>query len=1147
MNDFVHLHVHTHYSLLDGLGKIPDLLDAVKGYEMNACAITDHGTMYGAIEFYKEAKKRGLRPIIGVEAYVAPRTYLDKTPRIDANPYHLILLAENLEGYKNLIKLTTLAHLEGYYYRPRIDKQLLARHHKGLIGLSACYQGEVPRSILGGNMSLAKQIAKEYLDIFGKQNFFLEVQHHPKLSDQKTINDGIFAIAKELDIPVVATNDTHYIRPNDTAAHEILLCVQTGKLLSDQDRMTFQDDLSLRSPQEMAVAFSEHPEVISNTQKIADRCELEIEMGKTIYPKFDLPAGFDNKSYLRKLCWEGMNRRFSSGESMTPEELEEKIDKIIIERLKYELSVIEKCGFEDYFLIVYDFVNWAKQQQILVGPGRGSAAGSLVSYVLNITDIDPIKYNLLFERFLNPDRIAPPDIDMDFADSRRGEVIQYVISKYGADHVAQIVTFGTMGARNAVRDTGRVLGMAYSDVDRIAKIIPQQLPLIESIRAVSEVKELYESDPEAARLLDLAMQLEGVARHASTHAAGVVIAPSPLVEYVPLQKAAGGDTSIVTQYEMGPLEAIGLLKMDFLGLSNLTILENALKIIKKVKDREVKLENLPLDDKKTYELLARGDTTGVFQLESSGMKRYLKELKPTSFEDIISMVALYRPGPMESIPDFIAGKHGKKKAKYLDPSLEPILKDTYGVIVTQDQVLQIARAFAGFTYAEADILRKAVGKKIAHLLAAQQRKFLDGAVARGASSQTAQQVWDFIEPFARYGFNRAHAACYAMIAYQTAYLKAHYPACFMAALLTSDQSNLDRIAIEISECQRLGIKVFPPDINESFPDFGVSREDGNIRFALAAIKNVGTSSAETIWEERKKGKFVSLENFVTRISQQYLNKKVIESLAKSGALDSMGERNQILASVEQIINYARSRQEKEASGQLDLFGGTSEDVVLPIRLVEVLPASKKQRLAWEKEFLGIYLSEHPLSEYTDLLRQKTRPISEFEEKDSGKEARVGGIISSVQKILTRNSETMAFIKLEDLSGSIELVVFPKVYQQSIFLWQEGKIIMIQGKLSTKDGQLKLLVDKAEELEPSFVSGPRDEQKEVENLFFVNLPAGADLDILEKIKVLLSRFYGDHEVVLTVPEGDIIKKIKTSFRVNASPELRTRIEEVLAGL
>jgi len=1155
MSNFVHLHVHTHYSLLDGLGKIPDLLEKAKEFGMDACAITDHGVMYGAIEFYREAKKRGIKPIIGVEAYIAPRSLHDKTPKIDANSYHLVLLAKDLVGYKNLIKLVTLSHLEGFYYKPRIDKNVLAKHSQGLIALTSCLHGEIPQYILGGNMVLAKQMVREYLEIFSRENFYLEVQHHPSLADQETVNKGMFALAEEFGLGTVATNDVHYLYPADREAQEILLCVQTGKTLLDQDRLTMDADLSFRSPEEMIIAFKDHPEAIENTRKIADQCSLDLALGKTIFPHFTLPEGFTKLEYLRHLCLKGLVRRF--GGSREEQEFdEEKIlkgfDQEIIDRLEYELSVIQKCGFEDYFLIVSDFVNWAKQQKILVGPGRGSAAGSLVAYCLNITDINPLEYNLLFERFLNPERIAPPDIDMDFADSRRDEVINYVVSKYGADRVAQIVTFGTMGARNAVRDTGRVLGLSYSEVDQIAKAVPQHLPLKESIVANSELKDLYENDQTARRLLDLASRLEGVARHASTHAAGIVIAPDPLVEHVPLQKAISGESSmVITQYEMWSIEAIGLLKMDFLGLANLTILQNTLRIIRKVKNHEINLENIPLDDAKTFNLLARGETTGVFQLESEGMKRYLKELKPTVFEDIISMVALYRPGPMDSIPDFIAAKHGKKKIAYLDPRLEPILRSTYGVIVTQEQVLQIARDFAGFSFSEADILRKAVGKKIQSLLLEQRTKFIKGAVSHGSSPRVAEQVWDFIEPFARYGFNRAHATCYAMIAYQTAYLKTRYPSCFMAALLTSDQNNIDRIAIEVAECNRMGIKVLPPDINESFVEFAVVPETDNIRFALGAVKNVGSASAEAITETRKSGgKFWSLEDFVTRVPTRFLNKKVLESLIKSGALDSLGERNQMLASVEQILAYASDFQKRQLAGQLDIFGAIGESELLPIRLADVPPASKKQKLSWEKELLGIYISDHPLSELRSQL-EKLPAISSLNEQMIGRSTKLGGIIIGIQKIVTRNGEPMVFAQLEDLTGWVELVVFPKIYQENAFLWQEGRIIFIEGKVSTKDGVLKILIDKAEELEPTLIklASPKKEEEDKEKtkplpVFFINLPEGANLDLLEKIKGILSRFTGEQEVVLIVPDGGELKKIKTSYKVDGSRELVLALKKVL---
>ncbi len=1136
--NFTHLHVHTHYSLLDGLPSVPKLLDKVKELGMTACAITDHGVMYGVIEFYKEAKKRDIKPILGSEVYIAPRSYKDKTPKIDSNPFHLVLLCKNLKGYKNLIKLITIAHLEGFYYKPRIDKELLKKHSDGLIALSGCLQGEIPRHLIASNFDLAKQVTKEYLDIFGKENFYLELQDHPNIPEQHLVNKGLLKLAKDLGVRLVATCDVHYLKLEDREAQEVLLCLQTGKYLDDKDRMTMiQGNFSLRSEEEMINSFKEVPEAIENTQLITNECNLELELGKFMFPKFDLPEGVTNTTYLRKLCYQGLKTRYKNKE----------VDKEkIVKRLEYELTVIEKCGFEDYFLIIADVVNWAKKKGILVGPGRGSAAGSLVSYCLGITDVDPIKYNLIFERFLNPERIAPPDIDVDFADDRRKEVISYVISKYGAEKVAQIITFGTMAARNAVRDTGRVLGMSYTDVDKIAKLIPPNLPLKETIATIPEVKELYLKDPQVKRLLDLASKLEGVARHASTHAAGVVISPLPLVEFVPLQKAAGGDTSIVTQFQMEDLEAIGLLKMDFLGLANLTILQNTLKIIKKVKNIDVNLKEIPLDDKKTFKLLSEGETTGVFQLESDGMRRYLRELKPTCFEDIISMVALYRPGPMDHIKDFIACKHGKKKAVYLHPKLKPILEPTYGVLVTQDQVLEIARSFAGFSYAEADVLRKAVGKKIPSLLMEQKMKFIEKAKAQGVSEEIALKVWDFIEPFAGYGFNRAHATCYATIAYQTAYLKAHYPACFMAALLTSDMNDLDKIAFEIKECQRLSIKVLPPDINRSFVDFSVDPQTFDIRFALSAIKNIGQGVVEEIVKIRKKdGSFKSLEDFLERTSN-LMNKKILESLIKSGSLDCFGfDRNKLLLNLENLLQFARDSKRLKDSSQLNIFAEISSEPP-SLNLEEATPVSKKIKLMWEKEYLGIYLSEHPLEEYKNWLEKNTLAISKINEEFTEKRVRIAGVITEIKRILTRSQETMLFVKIEDLEDSIELIVFPKLYERTKQLWTEGKSILTEGIVSFKEEEPKILCEKVELLQPNLIQEapfiPSSENK----LLYLTIPSNLNLKLLEKMKGIIAKFPGEYQLILSISENGISKKIKTSFKVAYTPDFKRSIKELLGN-
>ena len=880
--EFVHLHTHSHYSLLDGLAKIPDLVKKAKSLDMPALALTDHGNMYGVVEFYQEAESAGLKPIIGQEMYISPNGRFERSPRVFKGPHHLILLAKNKIGYENLIKLTTAAHLEGFYYKPRIDFDLLKKHSEGLICLTSCLKGEIPSQIVNGHLDKAEQIAGQYKELFGQDRFFLEVQHHPNLPNQAVVNEQLYHLGQKLNIPLVATNDIHYLESEDAEAQDILVCIQTKRKIDEKDRLSMMnEDYSFLSGEQMKKNFTDMPEAIKNTLKVADMVDYRMEFGRTLLPHFSTPDQKDPNDYLEELCQLGLQKR------------EIKQTKEIKDRLDFEMSVIKKTGFAPYFLIVQDFVNWAKESGIVVGPGRGSAAGSLVSYLLNITNIDPIKYELFFERFLNPERISMPDIDLDFADRRRDEVIRYVESKYGHDHVAQIITFGTMAARAAVRDVGRVLDLPYSYCDRVAKLIPMFMDLDSAIKTVPELREIYEADPEGKRLLDIAKKLEGCARHASTHACGVVITKEPLDQYVPVQHATTqGEKVKVTQYSLHPIEDLGLLKMDFLGLKNLTIIEDTLNIINKTREIEINIEDIPIDDRKTFDLLKKARTTGVFQLESSGMRKYLRELKPTEIEDIIAMVALYRPGPMDWIKDYIDGKYGRKSASYLHPKLKPILEKTYGVAIYQEQVMQIAQDLAGFTLGEADVLRKAVGKKIRKLLRQQKQKFLQGCIKNGVSKSVAEKVFDFIEPFAGYGFNRAHAACYARIAYETAYLKANFPAEFMASLMTADYHDADRIALEVEECLQMNIEVLPPDINESFSTFTVVKESlqqdqkTRIRFGLKAIKNLGSNVVKTIIDERKaNGHFKNMEDFLSRVQTKDLNKKSIESLIKSGALD----------------------------------------------------------------------------------------------------------------------------------------------------------------------------------------------------------------------------------------------------------------------
>lgn len=1030
---------------------------------MNALALTDHGVLYGAVEFYKKAKAGGIKPILGVETYVAPRDRFSKEP--GERYYHLILLAENNIGWKNLIKLITKAHLEGFYYKPRIDKEILREYHEGLIGLSGCLLGEVNRLLFYKKHDEARKAALEYEEIFGKGNFFLEIGHHPNIKEVVAIRDDIVKLSKETGIPLVATQDIHYSKPEDAEYHDILLAVQTGNKMSDDDRLTLRaDDFSVTPPEKMIENFADLPEAILNTVKIAERCNVELQLNKIQLPNFPKPEGVNANEYLRNLIDEKISTRFPK----------EKQDAALKERLEYELGVIEKTGFADYFLIVADMINWAKTHGIAVGPGRGSAAGSLASYVLGITDINPLEYNLLFERFLNPDRVEMPDVDMDFADTRRDEVLAYLREKYGQDHVAQIITFGTMAARAAVRDAGRAMGFSYNFCDQIAKLIPfnptqgmKEGWLDKCLTAVPELKSIYDNNVDAKRVIDTARHLEGVARHASVHACGTVISKEPLVNYLPLQLAPQDENNVITQFEMHSVVDIGLLKMDLLGLRNLTIIEETVRLVKDTKGEEIKISELPLDDKKTFELLRAANTTGVFQFESSGMKRYMKEIKPTEIEDLIALVALFRPGPMELIPSFIARKHGREKITYLHPLLEPILKNTYGIGVYQEQMMQIARDLGGYTLAEADTLRKAIGKKIKKLLDEQKEKLIGGMLKKGITQKTAQAIWELFPPFARYGFNRSHAACYAIIGYQTAYLKAHYPEEFMAGLLNAEVSDIDRIAILIQEARQSGLKILPPDVNKSFVNF--TPEDHRIRFGLLAIKNVGEEITKAIIEERlRRGPFKNFDDFLTRVQHKDLNKKSLESLIKAGVFDSLGvERKQALQNLEDVLHFAIaarkvSLQNHKASS---LFGSAAG--LASLKLKPTQPASSEEKLAWEKELLGFYLSDHPLNSYAKQIKEsQAKSIEELRSMTNGRNmVRVAGLISKIQKIFTKTGQLMLFAKLEDFSPRpLEVVVFNSTLVKTMPIWQEKNVVLVEGRMSSRDGEPKIICEAARKLE-----------------------------------------------------------------------------------
>jgi DNA polymerase III subunit alpha len=1068
MSKFTHLHVHSHYSLLDGLAKIDEIVDHVKKMGMDACALTDHGVMYGAIEFFKKAKEKGIKPIIGVEAYVAFEKMTDKRPNIDDRRYHLILLVKNKEGYKNLVQLVTKAHLEGFYYKPRIDRELLKKHSEGLIGMSACIQGEIPQLILSKKLKEAEELALEYQKIFGKDSFYLEIQNHEHIKEQKTINEALIAISKKTGIPLVATCDSHYLKAEDAEAQDILMLINTGADPNDPERLSMKNDnFSIRSPQEMEELFKDIPEAIANTQKVAELCNFEFELGKTKLPKYpSLPEGKTAEQYLENLCHERLANKYPEKPPFDTAQGR----KEITDRLEYELSVIEKTGFAGYFLIVQDFVNWAKQNRIVVGPGRGSAGGSIVAYVLNITNIDPLRYNLLFERFLNPERISMPDIDLDFADRRRDEVLNYVSEKYGRDHVAQIITFGTMAARAAIRDVGRALALPYSYCDQVAKMIPFGLTLDQTLASVAEFRDMYLNDQTGKKLIDFAKKLEGVARHASTHACGVVISADSLDTVVPLQHPTQNDESIVSQYEMHSIEDLGLLKMDLLGLKNLTIIEDTLARIYKVQNKKIDIEKLPLDDPAVFKMLQKGNTVGVFQLESEGMQMYLKQLKPTEMEDIIAMVALYRPGPMALIPDYIAGKNGKKPVEYIHPKLEPILKSSYGIMLYQEQVMKIARDLCGFTLGEADVLRKAIGKKIRKLLMDQKEKFVLGAVKNGVREDIARKLWQWIEPFASYSFNRSHAAAYAQIAYQTAYLKAHFPVEFMSALLTSEKADVERIGFLIGECKKMGLEVLPPDINESFANFSVVPKQEKIRFGLTAVKNVGNNVVEIIVEERKaNGHYASIEDFVNRVNSKDLNKKSLESLIKAGAFDRLAERNLLLFNMEKLLEIARETQKNKNNGQKGLFdadgGEQKQSAGWPnkFQLTPTAPAKDHEKLAWEKELLGLFVTSHPLENFRHILEKNTSSLSKVKNGAKNKSVKIGGIISSFKKIITKTGRPMMFVSLEDLNDKIEVVVFPNAIEKNPQVFQENKIVFIYGRTDNRDGTIKVICDSAEEI------------------------------------------------------------------------------------
>ncbi len=1053
--DFVHLHCHSTYSLLEALPFTGEIVARAKELGQNAVGLADKGYTYGLIEFYQEAHKQGIKPILGMEVYVAARRRQDKESGVDTKRYPLTLLAETQEGYQNLLQLATHSALEGMYYKPRVDPELLAQYGKGLIALSGPISGALPQAALAEDGERIAKIVEEYRSFFGKDNLYFELMDLANVAGQAEVNQQLIHWGKELSVPTVVTCNSHYCRPEDAEAHDVLLCIQKNAQVSDPGRFSMRDsDFSMRPFQELERAFSHVPQALEATRTIADRCTVEFRFGKYKIPRFQVPKGETEEEHLTRLTEEGFVTRYPAPVPA------------LRERLEYELKIIKQVGFSGYFLIVADFVNEAKRRGITVGPGRGSAAGSLVSYCLGITGIDPIEHGLLFERFLNPERISMPDIDLDFADNRRDEVLDYVREKYGRDRVVQICTFGTLAARAAVKDVGRAYGIPFLEMNTLAKLIPDRpgTKLKDAIET-DEMKAVYESNETYHKIIDTALRLEGKTRHVSVHACGVIITEEPVTGYTALQRAPKDEDTIITQYSAKPLEALGLLKMDFLGLTNLTVIQTTLEIIERLHGTTITLATLPLDDADTYKLLQHGDTTGVFQLESAGMRRYLKQLKPTEFGDITAMVSLYRPGPMEWIPSYIKRKHGQEKVAYIHDDLKPILEPTYGIGVYQEQVLQIARTFAGFSLGEADLLRRAIGKKIKKELDAQRDKFIDGSAKKGYAKRLAEEIFDdVITPFAGYGFNKSHAAGYARIAYETAYLKAHYPTEFMAALLSSDAQRTDRVMIEIEECRAMGIDVLPPDINESLRHFtaipspkGTRGKPGSIRFGLTAIKGIGESSVQQIIDVRERGaSFLSIEDFARRIPSKVLNKKSIEALAKSGALDSLGDRRTLIEHYEHIADYSKEAGD-DGHAQDDLFGGMEGGLeAAKIEFPETPKATSLEKLKWEKETLGLYVSSHPLAGLRKYIGKKAQLIANLTAKDVDKRITLAGIEEGIKKITTKKGETMAILSLEDPTGKMEVTLFPRVYADAAaLLEQPDTVLVIGGSLDLRAGQLQM--------------------------------------------------------------------------------------------
>ncbi len=1229
-SDFVHLHNHTHYSLLDGLTKIPELVKLVKEEGMEAVAVTDHGTMSGLVELYKECHDAGIKPLLGLEAYVAARKMTDKDPAHDKQRFHITLIAMNNKGFENLCRIMSNAEEHGKYYKPRTDHDELKKYNEGIICLSGCMGSEISEAIRAGDDKRAYELIDWYRNVF-KDRFYLEMQDHghPESSthseEQKLVNDWHMAHAEELGLPLVVTCDAHYLNHSDQDAHEVLLCIGTAANLSDTNRMTLKDyDLHVISAQEIVERWGKTcPEAVLNTKRIAERCDVDLQLGRILIPKFPVPDGEDEKTYLDKLVFQGLVYRYGGKKldetiNLKIEECREILDKVdekrdeehkILPRIDYELSVVDKMGYNGYFLIVQDFINWGKSQRIVYGPGRGSAAGSILAYALRITELDPLKYDLLFERFLNPDRISMPDIDTDIQDTRRDEVIEYCSNKYGFERVSNIVTFGKMMAKNAVRDVARVLEVPYTEADRLAKMVPDPVQghhvhLSDAIKEVPDLKHEYETNPTAKEVIDFASRLEGTIRNHGVHACGVIIAPDDLVKFLPLEVSAKGP--IAAQFPMGQVEELGLLKMDFLGLSNLSVINNALRMIRKVYHNDIELSSLPLDDAKTYELLQRAETTGVFQLESAGMKRYLRDLKASTFEDIIAMVALYRPGPMQFIDSFIRRKHGQEPITYLHPGLEGALKNTYGILIYQEQFMQISRTWCGFTGGQADTLRKAVGKKKIDLMKKVKPEFIKGAIeVGGATQEIAEKFWEQLLEFANYCFNKSHAACYALIAYWTAYLKAHYPDAFMAALMTADMRWTDRLAIEMAECKKMGLKVLGPDINQSYGDFAIVGGENTIRFGLSGIKNMGKSLVEDIVipERDKNGPFKSVCDFAKRVDSTKFNKKSWEAAIKTGAFDRFeGTRSDLLFNLEAIQAYGAKIQKDVGSGQTDLFGMMGEAGVVPE--VEIKPAPvqhpEKEQLLWERDLMGLYLSAHPLDKYDMYFEEQTHPMSMITAENDDKIVIIGGIITAVRTILTKKGDKMAFVKIENKTDEAEFIVFPSIFEEYGGKLVVDNVVKVRGKVNAKDkdghvtSDVKVLAEAIEVISdevlenyestgtklaapvaaaggkqkkygkssaekvyggtkgaPSNVpidnapkllkNPPKDPRKE---RLYILIEEPENTEILTAIRRLADIYLGMQDVVLVLKEGEIKRPLKMPFKVDASEELLGKLRELV---